>query len=407
MVVQVAQEIEKQVLMINITDKSQCCGCSACVQRCPKQCISMHRDAEGFLYPKVDESVCIGCGLCERVCPVINQYGEREPLAVYAAKNTDDAVRMQSSSGGMFTLLAERTIEQGGVVFGARWDEEWNVRHDCVERKEDIAKFRSSKYLQSIIGDSYLKAEKYLKQGRQVMFTGTPCQIAGLRHFLRKDYDNLLAVEVICHSVPSPGVWQQYLSEKLQAIGLRKSDIRQISFRDKSTGWKTYSFVIKDKSGNEYRELSGKNAFMRGFLADLYTRPSCHACPVKHLKSGSDITLGDWWGIDSLMPEIDDDRGVSAVTVNTEKGRAALKAIDVQVHPFPYEELTKRNPALVRSAAVPENRGEFFKADGRTFEEKIKRLVVRTFSLSLFVKILIHRVLPQKMVKCLKCLLAK
>lgn len=381
MVVQVAQKIEKQVLMINITDKSQCCGCSACVQRCPKQCISMQRDAEGFLYPKVDESVCIGCGLCERVCPVINQYGEREPLAVYAAKNTDDTVRMQSSSGGMFTLLAEQTIEQGGVVLGARWDEEWNVRHDSVERKEDIAKLRSSKYLQSIIGDSYLKAEKYLKQGRQVMFTGTPCQIAGLKHFLRKEYENMLAVEVICHSVPSPGIWQRYLSEKLQSIGLQKSDIQQISFRDKSTGWKTYSFVIKAKSGNGYRELSGKNAFMRGFLADLYTRPSCHACPAKHLKSGSDMTLGDWWGIDSLMPEINDDCGVSAVTVNTEKGRAALKAIDVQVYPLSYEELVRRNPALVKSAAVPENRGEFFKSDGKTFEEKIRKLCKKPVSL--------------------------
>lgn len=316
-----------------------------------------------------------------KVCPVINQYGEREPLAVYAAKNTDDTVRMQSSSGGLFTLLAERTIEQGGVVFGARWDEEWNVRHDSVERKEDVAKFRSSKYLQSIIGDSYLKAEKYLKQGRQVMFTGTPCQIAGLKHFLRKDYDNLLAVEVICHSVPSPGVWQQYLSEKLQSIGLQKSDIQQISFRDKSTGWKTYSVVIKDKSGNEYRELSGNNAFMRGFLVDLYTRPSCHVCPAKQLKSGSDITLGDWWGIDSLKPEIDDDRGVSAVTVNTEKGKSVIDSLDALLYEMPYDELLKHNPALIRSAAMPGNRARFYQNDGLTFDEKIKKLCKRPITL--------------------------
>lgn len=367
--------------MINITDKSQCCGCSACAQRCPKRCISMHRDAEGFIYPNVDESVCIGCGLCERVCPVINRYGEREPLAVYAAKNTDDTVRMQSSSGGMFTLLAERTIEQGGVVFGACWDEEWNVKHDCVERKEDIIKLRSSKYLQSIIGDNYIRVEKFLKQGRQVLFTGTPCQIAGLKHFLSKDYDNLLAVEVICHSVPSPGVWQRYLSEKLQGIGLSKSDIRQISFRDKSTGWKSYSFIIKDKNGNKHCELSGRNAFMRGFLADLYTRPSCHACPAKQLKSGSDITLGDWWGIDSLLPEIDDDRGVSAVMANTEKGRMALEKESVQFYPLLYEDIVKRNPALVKSALMSENRVIFYATDSLTFEDKINRFIKKPITI--------------------------
>lgn len=360
--------------MINITDKTQCCGCSACAQRCPKQCISMRSDEEGFLYPKADGSVCIDCGLCEKVCPVINRNDEREPLAVYAAKNADENVRMQSSSGGFFTLLAEQTIGHGGVVFGAGWDADWNVRHDCVERKEDIDILRSSKYLQSIIGDSYVKTENFLKQGRKVMFTGTPCQIAGLKHFLRKDYENLLAVEVICHSVPSPGVWQQYLSEKLQNIGLCKSDIQQISFRDKSTGWKTYSFVVKDKNGNEYRELSSKNAFMRGFLADLYTRPSCQACPAKHLKSGSDITLGDWWGIGALMPELDDDKGVSAVIVSTERGKKALHDLDVQLHALPNEELTKRNPALVRSSGVSKDRAKFFKEDGRTFEEKIMKL---------------------------------
>ena len=402
MVVQVAQEIEKQVLMINITDKSQCCGCSACAQRCPKQCISMQSDEEGFLYPKADGSVCIDCGLCEKVCPIINQNDEREPLAVYAAKNADDAVRMQSSSGGLFTLLAEQMIGQGGVVFGARWDADWSVRHDCVDRKENISKFRSSKYLQSIIGDCYVKTEKFLKKGRKVMFTGTPCQIAGLKHFLRKDYENLLAVEVICHSVPSPGVWQQYLSEKLQNMGLRKSEIQQISFRDKSTGWKAYSFVIKDKSGNEYRELSSKNTFMRGFLADLYTRPSCQVCVAKHLKSGSDITLGDWWGIDSLMPEIDDDRGVSAVTVNTLKGSWALRDLNVQLYSVSYDALVKYNSAIIKSAAIAKNRNAFFQQDGRKFDKKIGKLACAPFSIIRVVKCVLHKVFPTSMVKFFK-----
>ena len=391
--------------MIDIKNKQDCCGCSACAQRCPKQCISMQMDNEGFLYPQVDISKCIDCHLCEKVCPVINQYEARTPLNVYAAKNSDDEVRHQSSSGGIFTLLAEQTIKDGGVVFGACWDKEWNVKHDCVDNISDLYRFRSSKYLQSVIGDSYLKAEHFLKTGRKVMFTGTPCQIAGIKHFLRKEYDNLLTVEVICHSVPSPGVWQQYLTTRLHTLKWNKSDIRNISFRDKKTGWKTYSFVIENENGNILTELSSKNAFMRGFLADLYTRPSCHACPAKQLRSGSDITLGDFWGIESLMPEIDDDKGVSAIIVNTDKGKQVLHNINVELHEVQYNELTTRNPALVKSFHKTPKRTEFFKEDGFTFEEKVKRLAKKPFSMKTLAYRIVRKIIPNMVVEKLKRLL--
>lgn len=391
--------------MITITDKSQCCGCSACAQRCPKQCISMQMDNEGFLYPQVDSSKCIDCHLCEKVCPVINQYDARTPLNVYAAKNSNDEVRHQSSSGGIFTLLAEQTIKDDGVVFGACWDKEWDVKHDYIDNISDLQKFRSSRYLQSVIGDNYLKAEQFLKTGRKVMFTGTPCQIAGLKHFLRKEYDNLLAVEVICHSVPSSGVWQQYLTTRLHTLKWKKSDIRNISFRDKKTGWKTYSFVIENENGNILTELSSKNAFMRGLLADLYTRPSCHACPAKQLRSGSDITLGDFWGIESLMPEIDDDKGVSAIIVNTDKGKQVLHNIDVELHEVQYSELTIRNPALVKSFPITSKRTEFFKEDGFTFEEKVKRLAKKPFSMKTLVYRIVRKIIPNMFMEKLKRLL--
>lgn len=366
--------------MINIKNKQDCCGCSACAQRCPKQCIAMAEDEEGFLYPKVDISKCIDCHLCEKVCPVINQDEPRTPLNVYAAKNQNDQIRLDSSSGGIFTILAEQVINAGGVVFGACWDEEWNVKHDYAECLDNLSKFRSSKYLQSIIGDNYFKAEQFLKAGRTVLFTGTPCQIAGLKHFLRKDYDNLLAVEVICHSVPSPGIWQRYLEERLQTLKWSKSDIKHISFRNKKTGWKCYSFIIENKNGNVFSELGSKNAFMRGFLADLYTRPSCQACPSKQLKSGSDITLGDFWGIDSLMPEIDDDKGVSAIIINTEKGRKALHSVNNLI-PSSWADMCVNNPALVKSAKVSENKEHFFLKDELSFEKKIHILCKRPFSL--------------------------
>lgn len=388
--------------MITIKNKQDCCGCSACVQRCPKQCITMAEDEEGFLYPQVDSSKCVDCHLCEKVCPVINKYEARTPLNVYAAKNSDDEVRNQSSSGGIFTLLAEQTIKDGGVVFGACWDKEWNVKHDYVENISNLQKFRSSKYLQSVIGDSYLKAEQFLKKGRKVMFTGTPCQIAGLKHFLRKGYHNLLAVEVICHSVPSPGVWQKYLTTRLHTLRWEKSDIRHISFRDKKTGWKTYSFVIENKDGNSFTELSNKNAFMRGFFADLYTRPSCHACPAKQLRSGSDLTLGDFWGIESLMPEIDDDKGVSAIIVNSDKGKQVLHNINVELHEVQYDELTTRNPALVKSFPKTPKRTEFFKEDGLSFEEKVKRLAKKPFSIKTLAYRIVRKVIPNMVVEKLK-----
>ena len=428
--------------MINITDKSKCCGCSACVQRCPKRCISLNEDAEGFLYPKVDESVCIDCGLCEKVCPVMNQSDEHEPSAVYAAKNPDDDIRMQSSSGGVFTMLAEKVLDEGGVVFGACFDERWEVVHTYVETKEGLEKFRGSKYVQSKIGDTFRQTETFLKQGRKVLYTGTPCQIAGLKLYLRKSYGNLLAVDVICHGAPSPGAFRTYLQRELNkfaaqnggekntvllssipliserdGLDMKGSRIESISFRDKRNGWKKYGFALvlseASAAGEEntvllsYEPLN-KNLFMRGFLRDLYLRPSCHACPAKQLKSGSDITLGDWWGIESLMPEIDDDRGVSAVTVNTEKGREALAEIDAQLYSVPYEELVKRNPALVRSAAIPgEKREEFFKADGRTFEEKIKKLAKTRFSWRSFLYRTICKVVPVALRKKLKEILKK
>ena len=249
--------------MIQIKDKSVCCGCSACVQICPKQCISLKEDKEGFLYPTVNHAFCVECGKCEKVCPELHPFEVHEPLKVYAAKHQDDAVRKVSSSGGIFTLLADMVIDEGGVVFGACFDSDWSVVHDFTETHEGLQAFRGSKYLQSRIGNTYRQAEVFLKAGRKVLFTGTPCQIAGLKKYLHKDYENLLAVDFVCHGVPSPLVWKKYLeeiiacqceknsvllhsnpfiSERGSMAGIRKIDA--ISFRNKNLGWKKYSFAL-------------------------------------------------------------------------------------------------------------------------------------------------------------------
>lgn len=208
--------------MISILDKKKCCGCSACAQRCPKHCIKMIEDSEGFLYPKVDGDTCIDCGLCERVCPIQNPGEDRVPLAVYAAKNPNEVIRRQSSSGGIFTILAEQIIDEGGVVFGAAFNDKWEVEHSYVENKEQLVKFRGSKYVQSKIGESYKDAKSFLKEGRRVLFSGTPCQIAALKKYLRKNYENLFTVDFICHGVPSPGVFRTYLQEEINIESVRQ-----------------------------------------------------------------------------------------------------------------------------------------------------------------------------------------
>lgn len=366
--------------MIEITRKEDCAGCWACVQRCPKRCISMHEDNEGFLYPTADAALCIDCGLCEKVCPVINQAEKREPKAAYAATNREDAIRLKSSSGGIFSALSEEVVRQGGVVFGARFDKQWEVVHDWADTSEKLTPFRCSKYVQSRIGDSYVQAEKFLKEGRTVLFSGTPCQIAGLRLFLRKTYENLLLVDIICHGVPSPGVWRDYLNAELKhRCGFEStSAITSISFRDKSTGWKSYSFTytVKTPSGGELRvsEPGSRNTFMRGFLMDLYLRPSCDACPAKHLKSGSDLTLGDYWGLEQTHPELDDNKGMCALMVNTGKGARWVAEISgtMQLTSTPFSDIARYNPSLFHSSHPSFERSLYKRLHGVQFMRRVE-----------------------------------
>ncbi len=328
----------------------------------------MHEDNEGFLYPAADASLCIHCGLCEKVCPVINQNEKREPLAAFAARNRSKDVRKQSSSGGVFTALAEKVLSQHGVVFGARFDEHWEVVHDWADTAEKLNAFRGAKYTQSKIGNSFLQAEKFLKEGRIVLFSGTPCQIAGLKGFLRKPYENLLLVDVICHGVPSPGVWREYLQAEMRKRtgSTDTTAIRSLSFRDKSTGWKTYSFTyVADTNKPNLQRismLSSVNPFMRGFLADMYLRPSCSACPAKSLKSGSDLTIGDYWGLEMAHPELDDDKGTNAVITSTEKGKMWLEGIAdvVELTPSTYGNILRCNPSLIHSSQTKFRRKAFF-----------------------------------------------
>lgn len=345
--------------MINISDKYNCCGCSACAQACPKQCITMQQDAEGFLYPQVDTSRCIDCGLCERVCPFIHPYDARTPILSYAAINIDEQIRMESSSGGIFTLLAEQIINDRGVVFGARFDENWQVTIDYSETIDGLAAFRGSKYVQARVGDTYAMCAKFLREGRNVMYSGTPCQIAGLKHFLHKEYDNLLTVDIVCHGVPSPKVWAKYLHEVVGTV-----NVQGVSMRDKQhEGWKRYNVVLDYKKDGEMISLSScyqENDYMNAFLRDMILRPSCYACKAKECSSHSDITIADFWGVQSIRPTMDDDKGTGLLLIHTAKGKEYVPFDKMKYEEVAYEEGSRNNPAIYISAKPWPRRAEFF-----------------------------------------------
>ena len=340
--------------MIIIKSKYDCCGCGACAQRCPHNAIELIQDNEGFLYPQIDESICIDCGLCERVCPIINQELPSEPIKTFAAKNNDENIRQQSSSGGIFTLLATKVINNGGVVFGAIFNAKWEVEHDYTDTIEGIAKFRGSKYVQSKINNNYILAEEYLKDGKQVLFSGTPCQIAGLKRFLRKEYENLICVDIICHGVPSPFIWQKYLEQ------YNSTELSSISFRDKTNSWKRYEVVIRQGKKTLIREEIGKNIYMKLFLSDLCLRPSCSNCSSKSGKSKSDITIADFWGIQHLHPDFDDDKGCNLILINSKKGLNLFNKLECDKIETDFNTAIKYNTSYFKSVAEPKYRKYFF-----------------------------------------------
>lgn len=304
--------------------KSDCCGCTACQQVCPVKCIAMEPDEEGFLYPKIDNSRCIRCGKCKKVCPIQNPLVPEGKTETFVGYSNHAGIREQSSSGGVFSLAAEYVLKRGGVVFGAAFDGAFAVRHICVQSEEDLYQLRGSKYVQSSLEDTYAQAKQYLEAGRRVLFTGTACQIAGLKHYLEKPYEQLLTIDVLCHGVPSPKIWKLYLEDQERR---NHGKITSIQFRDKQLGWKLYSTRILFENGREYAVPFPDDPFMNMFLDNIDLRPSCHDCRFKAFPRVSDVTIGDCWGIENHMPEMDDDLGTSIILVHSAKGERLFQAI--------------------------------------------------------------------------------
>lgn len=345
--------------MINIQDKRKCCGCTACASVCSHHCISMVEDAEGFKYPQVDAEKCVNCGLCEKVCPMLHPESDNEVRNVIGAKHKDAVVRKDSSSGGAFSLLAEEFISNGGVVVGCAMDENLQAKHIICTNKKDIVRLRSSKYVQSNMDGVYPQVRKMLREGRKVLFSGTPCQVAGLRRFLIKPFDNLYCIDILCHGVPSPKLFREY-KEMMEAKYKAKANF--VSYRCKKKEWKRLYIDLKFDNDKEYFKSATFDPYMQLFLGNMSQRSSCFHCPFTTTNRQGDISLGDFWGIGRDHPELDDDKGISMILLNTAKGEELFSGIKHDIVSFEsnINQAIAGNKVLIENITGEEKRNHFY-----------------------------------------------
>ncbi|TJX68826.1 4Fe-4S dicluster domain-containing protein [Soehngenia saccharolytica] len=370
-----------------LTNKNLCTGCHACMNICPQDCVEMKFDEEGFLYPRVNIEYCIQCNKCVNICPSLKKLPEamgNEMLIAYACQAKDDKIRLISSSGGIFSLIAQEVISNEGIVFGAGFDKEFNLKHFYSDDMNVILdKFTGSKYVQSNIGTTYKQVKDFLDNDRLVLFTGTPCQVAGLKSYLGKDYDNLVCVDLVCHGVPSPFMWNKYKEYREREA---KSTAKRISFRHKKYGWKRYSVLFEFANNTEYLHTLDKDMYMRAFLKDIALRPSCYNCKFKGYKRYSDMTLADFWGIEEVTDSFKDDLGTSLITLNSLKGKKIFETLNdsVKSEEVDIKKALEYNKAALKSAEKHPSRDEFMnRLKTMEFDELVDLYCKDSFSLRL------------------------
>lgn len=373
-----------------LLEHTHCFGCRACEEICPKHCVSMKPDEGGFLYPAVDEKLCIHCGLCAEVCPMEHRsVSEESPCCI--AYQAEDAVRAHSTSGGFFSAVSDRVLQAEGAVYGAAYDEDFRVHHIRVEDKEQRDRLCGSKYVQSDLGHTLHAVADDLKDGRTVLFTGTPCQVSGLTNYLnraRVDTRGLITCDLICHGVPSPEIWKDYLSFISRKY---KDKIRFVNFRDKSLGWHKPQLRI-EMEGHCQSLTEGQDAFYQMFYSNCILRESCHNCPFSSVHRAADLTMADCWGIDRSRPDLDDNKGLSLVLVNTEKGRNFLEECGLTGEKIGLEDI--RQPHLSHPAARSRHRDQFW----QEYETKGFRYVLNKYG---------NYSIYRKMIKKIKRLILK
>ncbi|TGE34866.1 4Fe-4S dicluster domain-containing protein [Desulfosporosinus fructosivorans] len=335
------------------TDKKECCGCTACMSICPKQSITMQPDEDGFVYPAVNDELCVECGLCRKVCAFQNvPVNANEPLATYAAVNRNQSVLAASASGGIFASLASIIFEKNGVVFGCAFNNDMEPEHICVDNPTNIIKLQGSKYVQSNINTTYADVKQYLEQGIGVLYTGTPCQIAGLISYLGKNYKNLITADIICHGVPSTAFFKGYIKHLEDNL---KGKVIDLKFRDKSEGWGLMGKVVYEKTGVvRERFIPPINSYYYSYFlkGDIY-RENCYECKYANGNRQGDFTMGDYWGIEKAHPEIETRNGVSVLLVNSTKGIELLEKIGnyLDLTPSTFEQASEQNGQLRQATA--------------------------------------------------------
>lgn len=349
--------------MPKLAEKNNCTGCTACASICPQQCICMEEDTEGFRYPKIiNSTLCISCSACEQVCPVLNNMQISVSLnKAYSAMGKDDSIRLKSSSGGIFSELAKVILMSGGIVYGASYNDNGLVEHIGVNNINTLKKLCGAKYSQSNLGECFQLLKKQLLSGREVVFSGTPCQVAGLKSFLKKDYANLFCIDFVCHSVPSPMVWKEYVKyrAKIDNGGIAP---QYINLRNKESGWSKYSYSVEFNYLNDKRYLCNNNndPYMYLFVNDYISRESCSSCHFKGYDRVSDITLGDFWGIWNIDPEMDDNKGTSLVLIHSAKGEKLFKSVikNIRYKQVTLEQASAMNQSILYSSPHKPNRDQ-------------------------------------------------
>ena len=337
--------------------KEDCCGCGACLNICPQKAITMQEDAHGFIYPVIDKENCIKCGRCKMVCAFQKRIEVNYPSECYAAINNNVEQAKKSASGGIFAAIAQEVLEQGGVVYGAAFDKSWGIHHEMVETPVDLMRLQGSKYAHSDTGRCFSEVKDHLTDGKAVLYSGTPCQIAGLKEFLGKEYDNLLTVDIVCHGVPSVRMLKDYLSLIENRCGGRISDF---TFRDKSKGWGINGSVIIN--GKKHMIWQSASSYLYYFTKGCIYRENCYQCKYASTHRPADITLGDYWGIEKEHPELlgkngwDESKGVSCLLINTEKGKEHIKrCLNLELYTTELDKITKWNAQLLKPSE-PANR---------------------------------------------------
>lgn len=359
-----------------------CSSCGACANACPRGAITMQLDQEGFYKPVIDANICSKCGTCERVCPwlndVVNPNNSSSVPKTMAAFAKNEDVRLASSSGGIFTVLAEQILDEGGVVVGVAQLSPTHFGHRVVDNKIDLAKLRSSKYVQADAGMIYKQVRTLLRDEQKVLFSGTPCQVAALYAVLGKNhFENLTTVDIVCHGTPSVKLFQKFVDEVEQKSS---SSVENTIFRDKSTGWKKYSVTQNLEDGRKQTAFYGDSDYMNLFLNRICQNKSCAECRYRKVPRIADITLGDFWGVANFHPEMDDDKGTSVVLLNTSHGEGLFAKIAGQIKQCDscLENAVAGNPCIVRSSKEHFRRYEFFAdLDKLTMDELVKKYCVR------------------------------